>query len=232
MIPIRDENPTRSFPWMTLLLIAANVAVFVYESSLAEADLVSFITNWGLVPSRFLANPFSPAQVATIFTSMFLHAGWLHVLGNMLYLWIFGNNVEDRLGPVGFLGFYVLAGLVASAAQIAAGGATSIPTVGASGAVAGVLGAYIVLYPGAAVLTIIPIFFFIEAARVPAYIVIGFWFLLQVGNGVASLGAQVAQTGGVAWFAHIGGFAFGVVVALAIAGWDRLSRPRYRGGWS
>ncbi|MHB1341736.1 MAG: rhomboid family intramembrane serine protease [Coriobacteriia bacterium] len=232
MIPIRDENPVRSVPWMTLLLMAVNIAVFLYESSLADADLLRFITEWGLVPSRFLASPTSPVQLATVFTSMFMHAGWLHLIGNMLYLWIFGNNVEDRLGPLGFLGFYVIAGTVASAAQIAAGGAIDIPTVGASGAVAGVLGAYVVLYPGASVLTIIPIFVFVEAARLPAFIVIGFWFLLQVGNGVASLGAQVAQTGGVAWFAHIGGFALGAIVALGIATWDRVSRPRYRGGWS
>lgn len=231
MIPVRDENPTRSFPWMTVALIAANVAVFAYESSLGNAELLAFITRWGLVPSRFLSDPTTVSQIATVFTSMFLHAGWLHIIGNILYLWIFGNNIEDRLGPMGFLGFYVLAGIVAAAAQVAAGGATTVPTVGASGAIAGVLGAYIVLFPGAAVLTVIPIFFFIEVARVPAYIVIGFWFLLQIGNGVASLSAQVAQTGGVAWFAHVGGFAFGVVVALAIAGWDRLSRPRYRGGW-
>lgn len=231
MIPIRDENPTRKVAWVTALLLIANIAVFVYESTLTPSGLEAFVTQWGLVPSRFLADPFSPAQIATVFTSMFLHAGWLHVIGNMLYLWIFGNNVEDRLGPIGFIAFYLATGVAAAAAQIATTGATSVPTVGASGAIAGVLGAYVVLFPWAAVLTIVPIFFFIEIARVPAFLVIGFWFLLQVGNGVASLGADVAQTGGVAWFAHIGGFVLGVLIALVIAAHDSMSRPRYRGGW-
>ncbi len=160
-----------------------------------------------------------------------MHAGWLHIGGNMLYLWIFGNNIEDRFGRLGFAVFYIVAGLVATAAQLAAGGAVTIPQLGASGAIAGVLGAYAILYPGASVVTIIPIFFFIEVARVPAFLVIGFWFLLQLGNGIASLAPEVASSGGVAWFAHIGGFATGLVVALAYVAWERIGR-RYQGaGW-
>ncbi len=231
MIPIKDENPTHSTPWVTMALIAVNIAVFVFESSLSDAALMRFVTEWSFVPARFLASPLSPHEIATLFTSLFMHAGWLHVGGNMLYLWIFGNNIEDRFGRLGFAVFYIVAGLVATAAQLAAGGAVTIPQLGASGAIAGVLGAYAILYPGASVVTIIPIFFFIEVARVPAFLVIGFWFLLQLGNGIASLAPEVASSGGVAWFAHIGGFATGLVVALAYVAWERIGR-RYQGaGW-
>ena len=229
MIPLKDDNPTRHFPWVTVLFIIANLAVFLFEASLAEESLNAFIIEWGLVPSRLLANPLDARELMTVFTSMFLHGGWLHVLGNMLYLWIFGNNIEDRLGPVGFTLFYLAAGVAAGLAQVAASGPVDIPTVGASGAVAGVLGAYLLLYPGAAIVTLIPIFFFIEVARVPAFLVIGFWFLLQLGNGVASLG-DVA-IGGVAWFAHIGGFAMGLLVAALFALAERARRPRYRSSW-
>jgi membrane associated rhomboid family serine protease len=231
VIPIKDDNPTGRTPWVTLALLAINAAVFFYESSLGDAALVRFITEWSLVPTRFMAAPFSGHEIATLFTSMFMHAGWLHVGGNMLYLWIFGNNIEDRLGRLGFVAFYLVAGVIASATQLAAGGVSAIPQLGASGAVAGVLGAYAVLYPRAAIITIIPIFFFIEVARVPAFLVIGFWFLLQIGSGIASLTPEVAQGGGVAWFAHIGGFAAGLVIALAVAAWERIRR-RYTGaGW-
>jgi membrane associated rhomboid family serine protease len=231
VIPIKDDNPTRRTPWVTIAIIAANVAVFLYESSLGDTALLAFISEWSFVPARFLASPLSGHEIATLFTSMFMHAGWLHIGGNMLYLWIFGNNIEDRFGWLGFVGFYLVAGVIASVAQLAAGGATAIPQLGASGAIAGVLGAYAVLYPGAAIVTIIPIFFFIEVARVPAFLVIGFWFLLQLGSGIASLTPEVAQSGGVAWFAHIGGFAAGLVIALAYAAWERVGR-RYRGpGW-
>lgn len=229
MIPLKDDNPTRRFPWVTVLLIVVNLAVFLFEASLATQSLNAFVTEWGLVPARLLADPHDPRELLTVFTSMFLHGGWLHVLGNMLYLWIFGNNIEDRLGHVGFTLFYLAAGVAAALAQVAAAGPVDIPTVGASGAIAGVLGAYLVLYPGAAVVTLIPIFFFIEVARVPAFLVIGFWFLLQLGNGVASLG-DIAS-GGTAWFAHIGGFAAGLVVAALVALWERARRPRYRSSW-
>jgi len=231
VIPIKDDNPTRHLPWVTIALIALNVAVFIYESSLGDAALVQFITEWGFVPTRFLNDPFSAHEIATLITSMFLHAGWLHIGGNMLYLWIFGNNIEDRFGWLGFVGFYLVAGAIATGAQVAAGGLSSIPQLGASGAIAGVLGAYAILYPRASIVTIIPIFFFIEVATVPAFLVIGFWFLLQLGNGFASLAPEVAQGGGVAWFAHIGGFAAGLAIALAYAAQQQLSR-RYRGaGW-
>ncbi|MBN2248222.1 MAG: rhomboid family intramembrane serine protease [Coriobacteriia bacterium] len=228
MIPIRDENPTRSIPWVTLALIAANIGVFIYEYTLGTQGLQAFWARWSIVPARLLADPFSPHQIATIFTSMFMHAGWIHLIGNMLYLWIFGNNIEDRLGAVRFIAFYLVSGVAAAAAQIVTAPASTVPMLGASGAVAGVLAAYLLLYPGASIVTIIPVFFFIEVARVPAYLVIGFWFVLQLGSGLASLGAA-ATTGGTAWFAHIGGFVAGLV--LALPAWyasRRRSRSRRR----
>jgi len=231
VIPIKDDNPTRHFPIVTVLLILANIAVFLYETSLGDAAFSRFITEWSVVPSRLLAAPFSPRELATVFTSMFMHAGWLHVGGNMLYLWIFGNNVEDRFGRLGFIGFYLVSGIVATAAQIALGGALDIPSLGASGAIAGVLAAYAVLFPGAAVITIIPIFFFIEVARIPAIFVIGFWFILQLGNGIASLAPAVAQAGGVAWFAHLGGFAAGLVMALALRVFEGTRKRFSDAGW-
>lgn len=229
MIPIKDDNPTRRFPWVTLALIAVNLLVFFYEISLGDAALNAFIAEWALSPARFLAAPFSTHELLTVVTSMFLHGGWLHVLGNMLYLWIFGNNIEDRLGHSTFLVFYLAAGAAGALAHVAASGAIDVPTVGASGAIAGVLGAYLVLYPGAAIVTLIPIFFFIEVARVPAFLVIGFWFLLQLGSGVASLGS--VASGGTAWFAHIGGFIAGLLVAVLWAAAERLRGVRYRRGW-
>ncbi len=231
MIPIRDESPTRRVPWLTLLFIAANIAVFAYELSLEPAGLEAFWMRWSFVPSRFAAAPFSVPEIATIFTAMFMHAGWVHLGGNMLYLWIFGNNIEDRFGPAGYTAFYLLSGVVAALAQFAAAPGSTIPTLGASGAVAGVLGAYILLFPGASVVTLIPVFVFIEVARVPAYLVIGFWFILQLGSGLASLGSEAAAGGGVAWFAHIGGFAAGLVLALPAAVASR-SKRRSRNAYS
>ncbi|HSQ21388.1 MAG TPA: rhomboid family intramembrane serine protease [Coriobacteriia bacterium] len=226
MIPIRDENPTRRLPWLTILLIGANIAVFVYELSLGPDALQAFWTRWAIVPARFLADPFSPAELATIVTAMFMHAGWVHLIGNMLYLWIFGNNIEDRFGPLGFAVFYLASGIAASAAQMLATPASTVPNLGASGAVAGVLGAYLLLYPGASVITIIPIFVFIEVARVPAYLVIGFWFILQLGTGLASLATTAPDAGGVAYFAHVGGFVAGLLMAAPVAIASRTRRRR------
>lgn len=226
MIPIRDDNPTRRVPWVTIAFIALNIAVFAYELSLEPAGLEAFWLRWAFVPARFLADPFAPSQIVTLFTAMFMHAGWIHVGGNLLYLWIFGNNVEDRFGPVGFIAFYLGSGILAALAQLAAAPGATIPMLGASGAIAGVLGAYLLLFPGASVVTIIPVFIFIEVARVPAYLVIGFWFVLQLGSGLASLGAGAAA-GGVAWFAHIGGFCAGLLFALPAALRSRSRRrPR------
>jgi membrane associated rhomboid family serine protease len=229
VIPIKDDNPTRRVPIVTVAFIAINIAVFAYQATLEPGALEAFWMRWAFIPARFLADPFSPAQLATIFSAMFMHAGWVHIGGNMLYLWIFGNNIEDRCGHLGFAAFYLVSGVVATLVQMLVVPTSAVPNLGASGAVAGVLGGYILLFPGAAVTTIIPIFIFIEIARVPAYFVIGFWFVLQLGNGLASLGPELATSGGVAWFAHIGGFLTGLVLAVpaAIAARSRRrGRPR------
>ncbi len=228
MIPIRDDNPTHRFPVITVAFIAVNVAVFVYQLTLGQAGLAAFWDRWAFMPARFLADPFSAEQLTTIFTAMFMHAGWVHVAGNLLYLWIFGNNIEDRLGHGRFVVFYLVCGVAATLAQAIVSPASTVPNLGASGAIAGVLGAYLVLYPGASVLTLIPIFFFVELARLPAVLVIGFWFVLQLGSGLAALGAGMMDMGGVAWFAHIGGFVAGVVLTLPLILQRRRRRPPNR----
>jgi membrane associated rhomboid family serine protease len=230
MIPLRDENPTRRIPFVTIVVIALNAAAFFYSLTLDPAGLEALWDRWAFVPAHFLADFSDPAQLVTIFTAMFLHAGWLHIIGNMLYLWIFGNNIEDRFGPLGFLAFYLTSGVVATLSQLAVDPSTTIPNLGASGAVAGVLGGYLLLFPGASVVTLIPVFIFIEIARVPAFLVIGFWFVLQLGNGLASLGPAMADMGGVAYFAHIGGFVAGLVLAAPAALRSRGKNRRSRNG--
>jgi len=208
MLPIGDDNSSeRSIPIVTYILIALNVLFFLVELSGGDA----FIARWSFVPSRFLANPV--ADFATLFTSMFMHAGWVHLGGNMLYLWIFGDNVEDRFGKIGFLIFYLICGLAATAAQLAFSLHSDIPNLGASGAIAGVLGAYILLFPQSKVSvlqgsSVIP---------VPALVVIGLWFILQLFSGVGSITAS-ADTGGVAYLAHIGGFVTGFVLTFLFRG--------------
>lgn len=230
MIPLKDENPTKRFPVVTVALLLANIAAFAYEVYLPEEELVAFIDRWAVVPARLIAEPTSPGVLVTLLTAMFLHGGWLHLGGNMLYLWIFGNNVEDRFGRIRFLAFYLGTGVVATLAHVAAEGPAEIPLIGASGAIAAVLGAYLLLFPKARVLVAIPIFFIIELARIPASFVIGFWFLMQVIQGVGSISPEAAS-GGVAWWAHIGGFVIGLVVTAPL--WlaelrKRKSRERQR----
>lgn len=231
MIPLRDENPTRRTPWMTIALIAINAGVFAYQLTMSPEELRSFWMSWAVIPARLVTDPLAPEVLVTIFTAMFLHAGWVHLIGNMLYLWIFGNNVEDRFGPFGFGAFYLACGVLATVVQVLTVSGSTIPNLGASGAIAGVLAAYLLLHPRAKVLTLIPILFFVEIAEVPAYLVIGFWFVLQLGNGLASLGGALAGTGGTAWFAHIGGFVAGLVLTAPIALASRRRRPRQGGGW-
>jgi membrane associated rhomboid family serine protease len=177
--------------------------------------------RWGAVPA-YITDPFNyPLAFITLFTSMFLHGGWAHLLGNMLYLWIFGDNVEDVLGWFFYPIFYLGAGVAAGLAQVVVDPSSPVPAVGASGAIAGVLAIYLVLYPTAPVRVLVPVFYFMRVARVPAVIVLGLWFVLQLFNGVMSLGAQTLATGGVAWFAHIGGFIAGLGVGFIV----RLIRP-------
>lgn len=230
MIPLHDENPTQRVAWMTVAIIAVNVAVFLYEVSLSRSgQLDRFINTWSFNPARFFAHPSDPLQIATIFTAMFMHAGLLHIGGNMLYLWIFGNNIEDRLGPLRYLGFYLIAGIVATLGQGFTAATSDIANLGASGAIAGVLGAYLLLYPRARVLTAVIIIFFIELIRIPAVIVIGLWFLLQLANGVLSIGPAAASGGGVAYFAHVFGFAAGMLMAVPLLIADRARRTRFVG---
>jgi len=231
MIPLYDRNPTRQFPIVTVGLIVACFIVFGLELTVSmgggDAALERFFDQWGAVPSKITAaidsgDWFSAATLG-ILTSMFLHAGWLHILGNMLYLWIFGNNVEDRLGRIPFLVFYLVGGIVAALAQVVIDPTSSNPLVGASGAIAAALGAYIVLFPGARILSLVFLGFFYQLLEVPALVILGFWFVLQLISGVASLGAQTAE-GGVAFFAHIGGFALGLVVGVLVRARGGLSR--------
>ncbi len=209
MIPIRDENPVESAPVVTRGLIALNVAIFLYEL-LQGPELTGFVFRWGMVPIRVtlaLHQGTEPLQApaATFLTSMFLHGGWAHLIGNMWYLWVFGDNIEDRLGKLRFLAFYLLAGVVASGVEYALHPTLRAPTLGASGAIAGVLGAYALLFPGARVLTLMPFF---QIVPLPALLVLGLWFVLQFFSGWLSLSASLS--GGIAWWAHIAGFAFGL----------------------
>jgi len=221
MIPIYDDNPTRRFTWVTLFLIGLNIGAFGYMLSLGDAELSAFIAERAFVAGDFFADPTDPHRLLTLFTAMFLHAGWLHLGGNMLYLWIFGNNVEERLGHGRFVLFYLTAGVVATLVQSATAPDSTIPLVGASGAIAGILGAYMWLFPRARVVTLIPVLFIVEIAAIPAVFVIGFWFLLQVVQGVGSIGMI---EGGVAWWAHVAGFVFGLAVAIPITVFGRGPR--------
>ena len=208
MMPIGDDNSGRRIvPLVTYVLIVLNVLFFLVEMSGGDA----FIMKWAFVPSRFLANPLG--DFPTLFTSMFMHAGWLHLGGNMLYLWIFGDNVEDRFGHARFIIFYLLCGLGATFAQLMVSLGSNIPNLGASGAIAGVLGAYILMFPQGSVRVLQGQ----RVIQVPALIVIGFWIVLQLFSGIGSI-ASTADTGGVAYMAHIGGFVAGFVLTYLLGG--------------
>lgn len=207
MLPLKDERTTQKIPFVTVFLIFINLFVFGFELSLPPEEFETFITSWGFVPANLLAGNFYWALV-TVFTSIFIHGGLLHVGGNMLYLWVFGDNIEEALGSFNFLIFYFLAGVAGSFAQFAVYPASRMPMVGASGAVAGVLGAYLLLFPGSRILTAVIFLFFIRLVYLPAWLLLGFWILIQFFHGFLSLG--VATGGGVAWFAHIGGFLAGI----------------------
>lgn len=211
MIPISDDNSLRrTSPIVTYILIALNILVFLLELAGGE----SFITKWAFIPSRFLANPMT--NIPTIFTAMFMHAGWAHLIGNMLYLWIFGDNVEDRLGKVKFLIFYLICGIAATFAQFVIDPHLSVPNVGASGAIAGVLGAYILMWPQGRINVLLGR----SMTTMPALIVIGFWFLLQFMSGIGSL-YSTSEDEGVAYMAHVGGFLTGLLVAFIFKALDR-----------
>ncbi len=209
MIPLRDTVPSRSFPFVNWLLIALNVLMFVVILSL-RSDAEGLVAALGLVPKRLLTDP-QPWEFVTPFTSMFLHGGWAHLLGNMLALYVFGDNVEDRLGSGRYLVFYLLCGLVAAFAHVVINAVSTVPTIGASGAISGVLAAYLVFYPTARVITLVPLFFLPWFVQIPATIYLGFWFLSQLLNGVLTVVKGQQAMGGVAWWAHVGGFLAGLV---------------------
>jgi membrane associated rhomboid family serine protease len=240
MVPIGDVNPTRRVPVMNLILIGLNVLVFFFELQLSDLALDRFIFAWGVIPSSVLAaitHPFAPGSLhafETLITSQFIHAGWAHIIGNMLFLFIFGDNIEDVMGSFTYLFFYLISGIAAALAQtfVLAPflGGVNVPSIGASGAIAGVLGAYIVLYPTARVKVLVPIFIFLTY-DVPAIVMIGLWFLQQFIAGLGSLTPQAAQTGGVAFWAHIGGFVTGIILILPFWGKAREGRSAHVSGY-
>lgn len=227
MIPLKNLRPREHFPFVTVGIIACNFIVFFYQLTLSPRALQSFIMTYSLVSVRvqmaLAGSHFTLAQgFIPFFTSMFLHAGWLHIIGNMWFLWLFGGNVEDRLGHLLYLGFYILCGLGAGAAQTLFSLGSTIPSLGASGAIAGVLGAYIIFFPSSKIFTLVTLFFWWFFARLPAVLFIGLWFLVQFLSGVSSIGHEAS--GGIAWWAHVGGFLLGM---LLVSGMRRKPRSQY-----
>ncbi len=217
MIPLKDQNPTSSFPLLTVSLIAVNIVVFYFEFTIGFAPMIE---RFGAVPREILAGD----NIETLITSMFLHGGFMHLAGNMLYLWIFGDNIEHYLGHARFIVFYVFCGLFAVWAHILLGGVSDVPMVGASGAISGVLGAYLIKYPKSRVLVLLPIFYFITIRPIPAVVVLGLWFVMQLFSGIGSIGAQ---GGGVAFWAHVGGFVAGALLILFLPAKRRKRKSDY-----
>ena len=222
MFPVSDVIPSRTTPFVTIGVIALNALAFLYELQLDDRQLQRLVESSGVVPAAF-AWP-------SIITSMFLHAGWLHVGGNMLYLWIFGDNVEDRLGHARYLLFYLLCGAAAALGQVATNPASVVPMIGASGAVAGVMGAYFVMYPHSRILTAVFIVFYMDLIEVPAIFFLGIWFLMQLFSGVGSIGVSAANPG-VAFWAHVIGFAVGALLAAIWRVAEQSRHPRERQDW-
>jgi membrane associated rhomboid family serine protease len=233
MFPIRDTIPTKNPPIATSLIIVANCLVFVFELSMPEQELVQFFYQYGLVPARYTHPAWAlwvglPVDDYLPFlTSMFLHGGWLHLIGNMWALWIFGDNVEDRMGPIRFLIFYLLCGLTAGVVQWLTNAHATIPTVGASGAIAGVMGAYFVMFPRARIIVLVPIFFFPFFFELPAVTYLGLWALTQVFSGTLAL-ASPANVGGIAWWGHVGGFSAGILLHFLFVKHADAYRPLSR----
>ena len=218
MIPLRDNNPRYSFPWVTVGLIVANCLIFFREAVADEAELEALFASYALIPARTTGFFYGePVALSTaffpFFTSMFLHGGWMHLIGNMWFLWIFGDNVEDRLGHLGYVVLYLASGLAGSIGHVLFSPDSAIPTVGASGAISGVMGAYLITFPGARILTLVPIVFFITTVEIPAFLILIYWLFIQFLSGAASLGTD---SGGVAWFAHVGGFVAGIPLMMML----------------
>ncbi len=218
MIPLYDTLRARRFPLVNWALIAANVIVFLYELQLGPSALNGFVSTWGLIPARLFGDP---TEVwPTIFTSMFLHGGWFHILSNMWVLYIFGDNIEDRMGKSGYLFFYLLSGTAAALLEAYILPSNGMPMIGASGAIAGVLGAYLILFPRARIASLVPIFFIFTLIEIPAVVFLLFWFASQLFSGFLSL--EGADASGIAWWAHVGGFLFGMIAVSFFA-----KRPTY-----
>jgi membrane associated rhomboid family serine protease len=218
MIPLRDVIPSRTTPYITITIIALNALAWLFEIALPPDALPVFLQFYGVVPAAF--------RTSTLLTSMFLHGSWSHIIGNMWYLWIFGDNVEDRFGHARFIVFYLLCGVVAALGQIYMDPTSRLPTIGASGAIAGVMGAYFVLYPHSRVLTLIPLIIFWEVIELPAIALLGFWFLMQLFSA-GQIAATASRGGGVAFMAHVAGFITGVVAVLVFR-----PRPRAEEYWA
>jgi len=216
VLPLRDIIPSRTTPWITLMLIVVNAAVFLRMIVLGDGAREQFVLSYGFIPASF--------SWGSAVTSMFLHAGWIHVAGNLWALWLFGDNVEDRMGPIRFVGFYLLCGIAAGVVHIITNPQSTVPALGASGAISGVMAAYVVLYPRARILAVFPIIIYPLFFQVPAVLYIGIWFLMQFFSGTAAIFSG-QQAGGIAWWAHIGGFIAGLLTV-----WIFIQRPRPRPG--
>lgn len=218
MIPLRDTQRSYSPPVITVLLIVANVLVFFYEVSLSDYELNHFIALHGIIPVRL--------RYSSLLTSMFLHGGWLHLIGNMWFLWIFGDNVEDVLGHEKYLFFYLTCGLAAAVTHVFLNPDSTVPTVGASGAIAGVMGAYLVKFPRSRIVSLVFIFVFITTVEVPASFMLIIWFVMQVFSGFGSVGYSNVSRGGTAWFAHVGGFVAGMLLVHLLGTRERFRNRR------
>jgi membrane associated rhomboid family serine protease len=222
MFPLKDTQPSYTRPVVTIAIIVVNILVFLFEFSLGARARNILIETYGLVPDQF--------RLSSVFTSMFLHGGWMHVLGNMWFLWIFGDNVEDLLGHAKYLLFYLLCGVAAALTQTFADPYSTAPMVGASGAIAGVMGAYLVKFPRARVLTLVFIFFFITTMEIPAPVMLVYWFVIQLFSGLGSIARTHLSEGGVAFFAHVGGFVVGILLIKILGTNDRYT-PRRDYSW-
>ncbi len=231
MIPVSDQPRSRTTPYVNVALILASVAVFIYELTLSVPDLNRFFVDHGVIPVQltdWAKGSSGLEEPLTVLTAAFIHGGWLHLAGNMVYLWVFGDNVEDALGHVKYLLFYAISAIGAAALQVAVDSDSVVPMVGASGAIAGVLGAYVVLHARATIEVIIPWLWFFGTFRVPAVFLIGFWFLLQLANSLATIGTATGASEGVAVWAHVGGFVTGFVIMLAARPFVRPPASRQR----
>lgn len=218
MIPLRDSQPSYSTPVVTIGLIIVNVCVFLFEASLDRFSLNHLIETFGVTPDRL--------SLPTLFTSMFLHGGWMHLIGNMWFLWIYGDNVEDVLGRGKYLFFYLACGVAAAIAHILLNPYSRVPTVGASGAIAGVMGAYLLKFPHSTIVTLVPLFVFFTTMEIPAALMLVYWLVIQLFSGVGTIGRSHVSEGGVAWFAHIGGFVAGMILVKILGTHDRYRRRR------